>query len=47
LRVCDPPILVRVKGESVFVDLRTVSTGDEKTLLRRLRETIENIRGRE
>ena len=40
LRGMDPPVLVRVKGDSVFVDLRTVPPSSEETLLRYLQEGI-------
>jgi L-seryl-tRNA(Ser) seleniumtransferase len=47
MRRGDPGILVRVKGESVLIDLRTVSPDDENVLLTRLQDTIERIRERE
>jgi L-seryl-tRNA(Ser) seleniumtransferase len=40
LRGMDPPVLVRVKGDSVFVDLRTVTPTSEETLLKYLQEGI-------
>ncbi len=40
LKEMDPSVLVRVKGDSVFVDLRTVPPASEETLLRCLQEGI-------
>jgi L-seryl-tRNA(Ser) seleniumtransferase len=40
LRSMDPPVLVRVKGDSVFIDLRTVRPSDEEMLLGHLKEGI-------
>ena len=47
LREGDPTILARVKGNSVYLDLRTVSEHEEETLLERVKEEIGNISGRE
>ena len=46
LRRADMPVFVRVKGESIFLDLRTVAEDDEKILLKSILEGIGNIRGR-
>jgi L-seryl-tRNA(Ser) seleniumtransferase len=46
LRRADPAIFVRVKGESIFLDLRTVAESDERILLKSILEGIGNIRGR-
>ena len=46
LRRTDPAIFVRVKGESLFLDLRTVTESDEQVLLESIVEGIGNIRGR-
>ncbi len=47
LRRADPAIFVRVKGGSIFLDLRTVSESEEDILLESILEGIGNIRGRE
>jgi len=46
LRRADPAIFVRVKGESIFLDLRTVAESDERILLKSILEGIGSIRGR-
>lgn len=46
LRGGDPGVLVRVKGRSVLLDLRTVSASEEKVLLHRLGKGIRDILGR-
>ncbi len=40
LRQGRPPVLVRIKGDRVLVDLRTVETADEAALLQALREAL-------
>jgi L-seryl-tRNA(Ser) seleniumtransferase len=40
LRRGRPPVLVRIKGDRVLLDLRTVETGDEAALLQALREAL-------
>lgn len=35
---CDPPIIVRVQNEEIFIDLRTVTEEEEKVLVRALLE---------
>ncbi|MFI5338627.1 MAG: L-seryl-tRNA(Sec) selenium transferase [Candidatus Methylomirabilales bacterium] len=40
LRRGRPPVLVRIKGDRVLVDLRTVETADEAALLQALREAL-------
>ena len=40
LRRGRPPILVRIKGERVLVDLRTVEASDETALLQSLCEAL-------
>jgi L-seryl-tRNA(Ser) seleniumtransferase len=46
LRKRDPSVFVRVKGESIFLDLRTVAESDEEVLFESIMEGIGNIRGR-
>lgn len=46
LRRGDPAVFVRIRGDSVFLDLRTVEEGDEKVLLESIMEGIGNITGR-
>ena len=46
LRGRDPALFVRVKGESIFLDLRTVAEDDEQILLDSISEGISSIRGR-
>ena len=36
LRAADPPVLVRVRDDSVIIDLRTLLPGDEKLVMRAL-----------
>lgn len=43
----DPPVMVRVKGSSVYIDLRTVAVKDEQVLAEVLAEGVRNISGRE
>jgi L-seryl-tRNA(Ser) seleniumtransferase len=40
LRRGRPPVLVRIKGDRVLLDLRTVETGDEAALLQALRKAL-------
>ncbi len=40
LRRGRPPVLVRIKGDRILVDLRTVETADEAALLQALREAL-------
>jgi len=40
LRRGRPPVLVRIKGDRVLLDLRTVETGDEAALLQALRQAL-------
>jgi L-seryl-tRNA(Ser) seleniumtransferase len=47
LRERDPAILLRVKGESVLIDLRTVLKHEEQVLLEALKDGIGHILGRE
>jgi len=47
LRRCDPAVLVRVKGDAVYIDLRTVAGEEQSLLLERVAEGIGSIRGRE
>lgn len=47
LRTTDPPVIVRVKGNSIFIDLRTVARDDEQVLTGLLSQAINNVRGRE
>jgi L-seryl-tRNA(Ser) seleniumtransferase len=47
LRRADPALFVRVKGESILLDLRTVVESDEPILLESILGGIGNIRGRE
>ena len=46
LREGDPALFVRVKGESLFLDLRTIQESDEQALFDSIMEGIGNIRGR-
>lgn len=46
LRRADPALFVRVRGESIFLDLRTVAERDEQILLKSILEGIGSIRGR-
>lgn len=47
LRCSDPAVLVRVKGESIFVDLRTVQRAEEELLERTILEGIGKLSGGE
>ena len=47
LRRADPALFVRIKGESILLDLRTVAESDEPILLESILGGIGNIRGRE
>jgi len=47
LRRADPALFVRVKGGSIFLDLRTVFESEEDILLESILEGIGYIRGRE
>ncbi len=47
LRNQDPAVLVRVKGDSVFIDLRTVSDDEEKLLQEAIVKGLGNIAKRE
>jgi hypothetical protein len=40
-------VLVRVKGDAVYIDLRTVAGEEQSLLLERVAEGIGSIRGRE
>jgi L-seryl-tRNA(Ser) seleniumtransferase len=46
LRRGDPAVLVRVKGDAVYIDLRTVTEEEQPLLLERLAEGIGSHRGR-
>jgi L-seryl-tRNA(Ser) seleniumtransferase len=46
LRKTDPAVFVRVKGESIFLDLRTVAEDEEQIVIEYVMEGIGNIRGR-
>jgi len=47
LRRDDPAVLVRIKGESVYMDLRTVIEEEEPILLERVARGIGGLAGRE
>jgi hypothetical protein len=47
LRNQDPAVLVRVKGDSVFIDLRTVSDDEENLLQEAIVKGLGNIAKRE
>ncbi|MCK4235540.1 MAG: hypothetical protein KAX38_00375, partial [Candidatus Krumholzibacteria bacterium] len=47
LRKQDPAILVRVKGNCIYLDLRAVNEHEERVLWESLEEGIGNILGRE
>jgi seryl-tRNA(Sec) selenium transferase len=47
LRKLDPPVLTRVRGDSVFVDLRTVSVDEEKILIENLAAAMRKVKERE
>ncbi len=46
LRGGDPALFVRVKGDSISLDLRTVAENEEETIIQAILEGIGNIRGR-
>ncbi|MDD3643277.1 MAG: L-seryl-tRNA(Sec) selenium transferase [Candidatus Krumholzibacteria bacterium] len=46
LRRADPAVLVRVKGDAIYIDLRTVTEEEQPFLLERLAEGIGSHRGR-
>jgi L-seryl-tRNA(Ser) seleniumtransferase len=46
LRRADPALFVRIKGESIFLDLRTVIEDEEQIVIDSILEGIGNIRGR-
>jgi L-seryl-tRNA(Ser) seleniumtransferase len=45
LRKIEPPVLARVRGESIFIDLRTVSTDEEELLVEILAAVMKNMTG--
>jgi L-seryl-tRNA(Ser) seleniumtransferase len=47
LRREDPPVLARVRGDSVFIDLRTVPEDDEETLISSLVDAMSNMKDKE
>lgn len=47
LRGGEPAVLVRVKHNSVYIDLRSVAENEERVLLERMGDGLENIFGRE
>lgn len=47
LRRLDPPVLARVRGDSVFVDLRTVTADEEKILIESLAAAMKNVKEKE
>jgi L-seryl-tRNA(Ser) seleniumtransferase len=47
LRRLDPPVLVRVKGDSVFMDLRTVRADEEDILIDSLAEAMLGVKEKE
>jgi L-seryl-tRNA(Ser) seleniumtransferase len=47
LRKGNPAVLVRIKGDAIYIDLRTVAVQEEKILLEKLKEGIGSIPGRE
>ncbi len=47
LRGLDPPVLARVRGDSVFVDLRTVPADEEKILIEILAAAMKNVKEKE
>ena len=46
LKGFDPPVLARVRGDSVFVDLRTVTADEEEILIESLAAAMRNVRER-
>ena len=47
LRRLDPPVLARVRGDSVFVDLRTVTAEEENILIESLAAAMKNVKEKE
>jgi L-seryl-tRNA(Ser) seleniumtransferase len=47
LRRLDPPVLARIRGDSVFVDLRTVSAEEENILVESLAAAMKKVKERE
>jgi len=47
LRRLDPPVLARVRGDSVFVDLRTVPVEEEDLLIESLAAAMKNVKEKE
>ncbi len=47
LRRLDPPVLVRIRGDSVFVDFRTVHADEEEMLIENLAAAMRNVKERE
>ena len=47
LRKLDPPVLARVRGDSVFVDLRTVPADEEDILIESLAAVMRNMKEKE
>ena len=47
LRRLDPPVLARVRGDSVFVDLRTVPSDEEDILIKSLAAAMKNVKEKE
>jgi L-seryl-tRNA(Ser) seleniumtransferase len=47
LRRLDPPVLVRVRGDSVFADLRTVPADEEKIFVDSLAAAMKNMKEKE
>ena len=47
LRKLDPPVLARIRGDSVFVDLRTVPADEEEILIENLAAAMRNVKERE
>lgn len=47
LRFEQPPVIVRVKGEKIYLDLRTVDGKDQEKLLRGLERAVKKIFNRE
>ena len=47
LRKLDPPVLARVRGDSIFVDLRTVPADEEEILIESLAAAMRNVKERE
>ncbi|MBU8922250.1 MAG: hypothetical protein KOO63_10575, partial [Bacteroidales bacterium] len=47
MRIMDPAVFVRIKEESVYLDMRTVAEDEEQILLDSLEEGINRISGKE